>query len=37
MKDHKKEKIESADFCALDWKFHGLHVNPDIRKLLEAL
>lgn len=35
--DHQKEKIECADFCALEWKFHGVNVNPDIRRILESL
>ncbi|KAK2163962.1 hypothetical protein LSH36_71g01027 [Paralvinella palmiformis] len=37
IKDHKKEKIECADFCALDWKLHGVQVNPPMKKLLESL
>jgi len=37
MKDHKKDKIECADFCALEWKFNGVKINPPIRKILETL
>ncbi|XP_074643243.1 uncharacterized protein LOC141900312 [Tubulanus polymorphus] len=35
--DHQKERIESADFCALNWKFHGVNVNPFVEKILRAL
>ena len=35
--DNQKERIESADFCALEWKFKGVNVNPSVRKILEAL
>ena len=37
MADNKKEKIESADFCALEWKLRGLDVNPPVRKILHSL
>ena len=35
--DHKKETIESADFCALEWKFQGINVNPPMREILKIL
>ncbi len=35
--DNKKEKIESADFCALEWKLRGLNVNPPVKKILQSL
>ncbi|XP_071179765.1 uncharacterized protein [Mytilus edulis] len=36
-KDYQKELIEVADFSALEWKFHGVNVRPDIQKLLKTL
>ncbi|CAH1232891.1 Hypp526 [Branchiostoma lanceolatum] len=33
----QKERVEDADFCALEWKLHGVKVNPPIRKLLQML
>ncbi|XP_012936366.1 uncharacterized protein LOC101853688 isoform X2 [Aplysia californica] len=35
--EYHKEKVECADFCALEWKLHGLHVNGHVRKILETL
>lgn len=37
MPEYQKEKIECADFCALDWKFHGVNVSPKMRTLLKAI
>ena len=34
---NEKERIESADFYALKWKFHGVNVNCNMRKVLEVL
>lgn len=36
-KDYQKELIEVADFSALEWKFHGVKVRPEIQKLLKSL
>lgn len=33
----QKEKIETADFCALEWKFHGVNVNQLMRDVLATL
>ncbi|ESP04197.1 hypothetical protein LOTGIDRAFT_237494 [Lottia gigantea] len=35
--DFQKEKIECADFCALDWKFHGVKVNPPTERLIKSI
>ncbi|XP_064618747.1 uncharacterized protein LOC135482551 isoform X1 [Lineus longissimus] len=35
--DRQKEKIECADFCSLNWKFHGLTIHPEIERLLRCL
>ncbi|XP_046550428.1 uncharacterized protein LOC124260208 isoform X2 [Haliotis rubra] len=35
--EFQREKIECADFCALDWKFHGVNVNPPVKKMLKSL
>ena len=37
MPEYQKEKIECADFCALDWKFHGVNVNPKMKTLLKEI
>ena len=37
MPEYQKERIECADFCALDWKFHGVNVNPHMSKLLHMI
>ena len=37
MPEYQKEKIECADFCALDWKFHGVNVNPKMKTVLKAI
>ena len=37
MPEYQKEKIECADFCALDWKFHGVDVNPKMKTLLKEI
>lgn len=36
-KDYQKELIEVADFSALEWKFQGVCVRPEIQKLLKSL
>ncbi|KAK3084885.1 hypothetical protein FSP39_020788 [Pinctada imbricata] len=33
----QKEDIECADFSALDWKLNGVHVKPQMYKLLKQL
>ncbi|XP_046840856.1 uncharacterized protein LOC124434947 isoform X2 [Xenia sp. Carnegie-2017] len=33
----QKEIIECADFCSLSWKLHGIKVNPDVKRILDAL
>nr|XP_022342851.1 uncharacterized protein LOC111136340 isoform X33 [Crassostrea virginica] len=35
--DYQKEKIECADFSALEWKLTGVEVNPKIVKILKEL
>lgn len=35
--EFQREKIECADFCALEWKFHGVNVNPPVKKMLKSL
>lgn len=37
MPEYQREKIECADFCALDWKFHGIKINPKMLHLLNQL
>ncbi|XP_006812778.1 uncharacterized protein LOC100372411 [Saccoglossus kowalevskii] len=35
--EHQKEKVEDADFSALDWKLDGYPVNPPVKKILYML
>nr|XP_034317930.1 uncharacterized protein LOC105331026 isoform X32 [Crassostrea gigas] len=35
--DYQKEKIECADFSALEWKLTGVQVNPKIVRILKEL
>ncbi|XP_033126702.1 serine/arginine repetitive matrix protein 1-like isoform X3 [Anneissia japonica] len=35
--NHKKERIEDADFSALDWKLEGCKIQPELRQLLYQL
>ncbi|XP_071945016.1 uncharacterized protein [Antedon mediterranea] len=35
--NHKKERIEDADFSALDWKLEGCKIQPELRRLLYQL
>lgn len=35
--DYQKEKIECADFSALEWKLTGVEVNPKIVRILKEL
>ncbi|RUS79760.1 hypothetical protein EGW08_012476, partial [Elysia chlorotica] len=35
--EYHKEKVECADFCALQWKLHGVQVSPPVRKILQAI
>ncbi|KAK3587653.1 hypothetical protein CHS0354_032859 [Potamilus streckersoni] len=37
MQEYQREKIECADFSALDWKFHGVKVNDAMHRLLKML
>ncbi|KAL3858031.1 hypothetical protein ACJMK2_012647 [Sinanodonta woodiana] len=37
MQEYQREKIECADFSALDWKFHGIKVNDAMHRLLKML
>ena len=37
MVGNEKETIETADFYALKWKFHGVDVNSDIKTIFEVL
>ncbi|CAL1544481.1 unnamed protein product [Lymnaea stagnalis] len=35
--EYQKEKVECADFSALEWKLHGVKVSPPVRKILSSL
>ncbi|XP_077995472.1 uncharacterized protein LOC144448958 [Glandiceps talaboti] len=35
--EHQKEKVEDADFEALDWKLDGCQVNPPVKRILYML
>ena len=37
MYEVKKERLERADFSAIQWKLHGVNVNPRIRDVFETL
>ncbi|GFS15059.1 serine/arginine repetitive matrix protein 1-like [Elysia marginata] len=35
--EYHRERVECADFCALQWKLHGVQVSPPVKKILQAL
>ncbi|XP_013421806.1 uncharacterized protein LOC106181848 [Lingula anatina] len=37
MVEYQKERIECADFTALEWKFQGIQANPEVKKLLWSI
>ena len=35
--DVQKERLERADFSAIEWKLNGVKVNPRIREVFDTL